>query len=181
MGLGPLTPDSRQPFQFTFTPRKVVDTELVLMAHYHDATGHECKALLERRRCTLPDCWMKPLKISESEHTELRTRYRKNHAQRTLTLSGLEPTRAAKIIEGLPGLHLVDAQRDAGHTVYYLASESNLKQLTYLTMVILTSTEQQLETEVLCYASTRAGAEALLKALVNRLRTRFMEAGGRLA
>lgn len=179
--LGPLTPESRKSFQFIFTPRKMVDTELVLMAHYYDATGHECKAPLERRRCTLPDCWMKPLEISESEHTELRTCYRKNHAQLTLTLTGLDSARAAEIIEGLPGLHLVDAQRNTGHTIFYLAGESNLKRVTYLTMVILTSTEQQLETEVLCYASTRTGAEALLKALTNRLRTRFMEAGGRLA
>ena len=167
------------PITFTFSPLSRANTRVILVIQYFDAVGRKCTDWLGDVETTFLGSYVKPLKISESEHEDSRLNYKDNTSHTSLNVEGLQISKITKIAKGMPGLHLCNLKEEGTRSIIYHAGESNLDGSKYLSMIFLRKLGEdeslRVALELICHSTDIDNSSELKEEMTLYLKNELLE------
>ena len=174
-----LKPGESSPITFTFSPLGRANTRVILVIQYLDTVGRKCTDWLGDVGTTFLGCYVKPLKMSESEHENHRLNFKENTSHTSLNVEGLQIGKITKIAKGMPGLHLCNLKEEGTRSIIYHAGESNLDGSKYLSMIFLRKLGEdeslRVALELICHSTDIDNSSELKEEMTLYLKNELLE------
>ena len=174
-----LKANESSPITFTFSPLSRANTRVILVIQYFDAVGRKCTDWLGDVETTFLGSYVKPLKISESEHEDYRLNYKDNTSHTSLNVEGLQISKITKIAKRMPGLHLCNLKEEGTRSIIYHAGESNLDGSKYLSMIFLRKLGEdeslRVALELICHSTDIDNSSELKEEMTLYLKNELLE------
>ena len=174
-----LKPGESSPITFTFSPLSRANTRVILVIQYLDIVGRKCTDWLGDVETTFLGCYVKPLKMSESEHENHRLNFKDNTSHTSLNVEGLQIGKITKIAKGMPGLHLCNLKEEGTRSIIYHSGESNLDGSKYLSMIFLRKLGEdeslRVALELICHSTDIDNSSELKEEMTLYLKNELLE------
>jgi len=169
-------------FSFNFIPINLNTTDIILISQYEINTGQIVTSRLGKISSLVKNCFVTPLEVDGSVHSEKRAEYRKNHFQFTLKVEGTSFSQLSDLnTSHLRSFHLSDLHSDEQKSISYYSAKSNLSDSEYFLMSIIQKTSQNIcELECVCYSNDTVGTELIIKELIAAFSDSILHSGGKL-
>ena len=169
---------------FRFEPINRAFTKVVMVVQYLDDAGRRYTSWLGEINTDFLGCFVKPSKIDEGEHGDLRLEYKDHTSHAAVNIEGLTINKITNISKKLPGMHLCSFKEESSRSIIYHSAKSSLDDSDYLSMIFLRSIggEESLRSalELVCHAPDIEKSSEMKDELMSHLKSKLLESNGRL-
>ena len=174
-----LKPGEVSPITFTFSPNNRANTRVILVIQYLDVVGRKCTDWLGDVETNFLGCFVRPAKISESEHESERLKYKDNTSHTSLNIEGLQVSKITKIAKSMPGLYLSDLKEEETRSIIYHSGESSLDGSKYYSMIFLRKLGEaeslRVALELICHSNDIDNSSELKEEILLYLKNKLLE------
>ena len=169
---------------FHFNPHNNNLTKVALVLQYQDESGRFHTNWLGEIESDFLGCHISPYEISPEKHDFLRLKYKDSTSHSVINIEGLSMKKIVNISKELTGLHLCSSKIENTRSILYHSGKSTLDDSHYLSMIFLRTVGNEdslrIAIELICHAENSESATELKEEIVSYLKTKLLEANGRL-
>ena len=151
---------------------------------YQDESGRFHTNWLGEIESDFLGCHISPYEISPEKHDFLRLKYKDSTSHSVINIEGLSMKKIVNISKELTGLHLCSSKIEKTRSILYHSGKSTLDDSHYLSMIFLRTVGNEdslrIAIELICHAENSESATELKEEIVSYLKTKLLEANGRL-
>ena len=150
-----------------------------MVIQYLDVVGRKCTDWLGDVETNFLGCFVRPAKISESEHESERLKYKDNTSHTSLNIEGLQVSKITKIAKSMPGLYLCDLKEEETRSIIYHSGESSLDGSKYYSMIFLRKLGEaeslRVALELICHSNDIDNSSELKEEILLYLKNKLLE------